>query len=61
MLCLIANKFNFVIDVQVCRVFKSGKETQNLGDEGPTMKFDQVKRRYRLEYATPEEYLIGKM
>lgn len=46
--------------MQVCRVFKSGKETENLGEKGPTMKFDQVKGRYRLEYVTSEEYVLGK-
>ena len=46
---------------QVCRVFKDSGQSYNLGDEGPKLKFDHVKERYRLSYVGPEEFVIGEL
>jgi hypothetical protein len=50
-----------VLSWQVCRVFKADSEPDNLGDEGPTIKFDHDRERYRWSYVGPEEYLIGEL
>ena len=49
-----------ILSWQVCRVFKAERQSQNLGNEGPNIKFDHVKKRYRLSYVGPEEYLVGE-
>ena len=42
-------------------MFKDSGQSYNLGDEGPKLRFDHVKERYRLSYVGPEEYVIGEL